>query len=286
MPEAQTSGVRSVAINDFDIELQLLIDAIYLKYHYDFRGYARASLKRRLRTAMGRFGCSTLSLLQDKVLHEPATFPLLLSYLTVQVSEMFRDPAYFQALRARVIPLLRTYPSLRVWVAGCSSGEEVYSLAILLREEGLLPRALIYATDINPQALEQAEAGVYAVDRVAGFSENYRKAGGRASLSEYYTAAYGRAVFDKSLRENVVFSDHSLATDSVFAEVQLVSCRNVLIYFDRALQDRAVGLFRDALVRRGFLGIGAKESLRFSVHTEAFDELVRHERIYQKRDEG
>jgi chemotaxis protein methyltransferase CheR len=273
-------------MNDFDIELQLLIDAIYLKYHYDFRGYARASLKRRLRMAMGRFGCDTLSRLQDKVLHEPATFPVLLGYLTVQVSEMFRDPVYFNALRARVVPLLRTYPSLRVWVAGCSTGEEVYSLAILLREEGLLARTLIYATDINAQALEQAEAGVYSVDRIAGFSDNYRKAGGHASLSDYYTAAYGRAVFDKSLRDNIVFSDHSLATDSVFAEVQLVSCRNVLIYFDRLLQDRAVGLFRDALVRRGFLGIGSKESLRFSGHMAAFDELVRDERIYQKRDDG
>jgi chemotaxis protein methyltransferase CheR len=279
-------GFRSVAINDFDIELQLLIDAIYLKYHYDFRGYARASLKRRLRTAMSRFGCDTLSRLQDKVLHEAATFPVLLGYLTVQVSEMFRDPAYFQTLRQSVVPLLRTYPSLRVWVAGCSSGEEVYSLAILLREEGLLARTLIYATDINAKALEQAEAGVYNVDRVAGFSENYRKAGGSASLSEYYTAAYGRAVFDKSLRENIVFSDHSLATDSVFAEVQLVSCRNVLIYFDRVLQDRAIGLFRDALVRRGFLGVGAKESLRFSAHAGSFDEVAPHERVYQKRDDG
>jgi chemotaxis protein methyltransferase CheR len=279
-------SVRSVAINDFDIELQLLIDAIYLKYHYDFRGYARASLKRRLRTAMGRFGCDTLSRLQDKVLHEPATFPALLGYLTVQVSDMFRDPVYFQTLRQKVVPLLRTYPSLRIWVAGCSSGEEVYSLAILLREEGLLERTLIYATDINAQALEIAEAGVYGVDRVAGFSDNYRRAGGSASLSEYYTAAYGRAVFDKSLRENMVFSDHSLATDSVFAEVQFVSCRNVLIYFDRGLQDRAVGLFRDALVRRGFLGVGSKESLRFSEHAGAFDEVVRNERIYQKRDQG
>jgi chemotaxis protein methyltransferase CheR len=278
--------VDAQGVNDFEIELQLLIDAIYLKYHYDFRGYARASLKRRLRIAMGRFGCDTLSRLQDKVLHEPETFPVLLGYLTVQVSEMFRDPVYFQALRARVVPLLRTYPSLRVWVAGCSTGEEVYSLAILLREEGLLARTLIYATDINAQALEQAEAGVYNVDRIAGFSDNYLKAGGHASLSDYYTAAYGRAVFDKSLRENIVFSDHSLATDSVFAEVQLVSCRNVLIYFDRILQDRAVGLFRDALVRRGFLGIGSKESLRFSEHVGAFDELVRNERIYQKRDEG
>jgi chemotaxis protein methyltransferase CheR len=285
MPPAKQS-VRALPINDFDIELQLLIDAIYLKYHYDFRGYARASLKRRLRTAMGRFGCETLSRLQDKVLHEPSTFPALLSYLTVQVSEMFRDPAYFDTLRKKVVPLLRTYPSLRVWVAGCSSGEEVYSMAILLREEGLLARTLIYATDINAQALEQAESGVYSVDRIAGFSDSYRRAGGRASLSEYYTAAYGRAVFDKSLRENIVFSDHSLATDSVFAEVQLVSCRNVLIYFDRVLQDRALGLFRDALVRRGFLGVGSKESLRFSQHAGAFDELDRQERIYQKRDEG
>lgn len=269
---------------NFDIELRLLLDAIYLKYHYDFRGYAGASLKRRLRTALGRFGCATLSQLQDKVLNEPATFPLLLDFLTVQVSEMFRDPAYFRALREQVVPLLRTYPSLRVWVAGCSTGEEAYSLAILLREEGLLERSLIYATDINGQALQRAEAGVYELERIAGFTENHRRSGGQTSLSDYYTAAYGRAVFDKSLRKNMVFSDHSLATDSVFAEVQLVSCRNVLIYFNRELQDRSIGLFREALCRRGFLGIGSKESLRFSLHAEAFDEIAPGERLYQKRD--
>lgn len=269
---------------NFDIELRLLLDAIYLKYHYDFRGYAGASLKRRLRTALGRFGCATLSQLQDKVLNEPATFPLLLDFLTVQVSEMFRDPAYFRALREQVVPLLRTYPSLRVWVAGCSTGEEAYSLAILLREEGLLERSLIYATDINGQALQRAEAGVYELERIAGFTENHRRSGGQTSLSDYYTAAYGRAVFDKSLRKNMVFSDHSLATDSVFAEVQLVSCRNVLIYFNRELQDRSLGLFRESLCRRGFLGIGSKESLRFSLHAEAFDELAPAERVYQKRD--
>ena len=223
---------------------------------------------------MTRFGCETLSQLQDRVLHEPTVFPALLDYLTVQVSEMFRDPAYFRSLRETVVPLLRTYPSLKVWVAGCSTGEEVYSLAILLREEGLLERTLIYATDINPQALQKAEAGVYDLDRIAGFTENHRKSGARSSLSDYYTAAYGRAVFDKSLKQHIVFSDHSLATDSVFAEVQLVSCRNVLIYFDRELQDRALGLFRDALCRKGFLGIGAKESLRFSAHADAFAELV------------
>ena len=271
---------------DGDIELQLLVEAIYLKYHYDFRAYARASLKRRLGTAMTRFGCDTLSQLQDRILHDPAAFPRLLEYLTVQVSDMFRDPSYFLSLRRVVLPLLRTYPSLKIWVAGCSAGEEVYSLAILLREEGLLARSIIYATDINATALQKAEAGVYELDRVAGFTDNHRRSGARSSLSDYYTAAYGNAVFDKSLRKHIVFSDHSLATDSVFAEVQLVSCRNVMIYFDRALQDRALGLFREALCRRGFLGIGPRESIRFSSHADAFDELVRDDRIYQKREEA
>ena len=270
--------------DEFEIELQLLVEAIYLKYHYDFRTYAKASLKRRMTTAMERFGCRSLSQLQDRVLHDPAVFAPLLEYLTVQVSDMFRDPSYFRSLRETVIPHLRTYPSLKVWVAGCSAGEEVYSLAILLREEGLLARTILYATDINGKALQKAEAGVYELDRVAGFTANHRKSGARSSLSDYYTAGYGSAVFDKSLRKNIVFSDHSLATDSVFAEVQLVSCRNVLIYFDRALQDRSLGLFAEALCRKGFLGLGSKESVRFSVHAERFDELVRDDRIYQKRD--
>lgn len=267
-----------------DIELDLLIEAIYHKYHYDFRQYAVASLKRRLGTAMIQLGCQTLSQLQHRVLHEPATFPELLDFLTVPVSALFRDPRYFRALRESVAPLLRTYPSLKIWVAGCSTGEEAYSLAILLREEGLLERTLIYATDINPRTLQKAEAGVYDVDRIASFTENHRQSGASRSLSDYYTAAYGKAVLDRSLRQHIVFSDHSLATDSVFAEVQLVSCRNVLIYFNRELQDRALGLFREALCRKGFLGIGAKESVRFSAHADAFATLVRDERIYQKRD--
>jgi chemotaxis protein methyltransferase CheR len=273
-----------MAVTDIDIELHLLIDAIYLKYHYDFRRYAAASLKRRLTAAMSRFRCATFSELQSRVLHDPAMFPALLDFLTVAVSEMFRDPNYFRSLRETVIPVLRTYPSLKIWVAGCSTGEEVYSLAILLREEGLLNRSLIYATDINPHLLQKATAGVYEVDRIAGFTQAHRKSGGNSSLSDYYTAAYGRAVFHKSLKEHIVFSDHSLATDSVFAEVQLVSCRNVLIYFNRDLQDRAIGLFRDALCRKGFLGVGSKETLRFSAHHDSFSELVREDRIYQKRD--
>ncbi len=265
-----------------DIEIRLLLEAIYLRFHYDFRSYSMASLKRRLEVALPKLGCETISGLQEKLLHEPAAFPELLQYLTVQVSDMFRDPSFFRALRERIVPVLQTYPSLKVWVAGCSTGEEVYSLSILLREEGLLDRTILYATDINPDALRRAEAGVFALDRIAAFTENHRLSGARCSLSEYYTAAYGAAVFDRSLRKRVVFSDHSLATDSVFAEVQLVSCRNVLIYFDRALQNRAIGLFKDALCRRGFLGLGMKETLQFTAHAGAFQDFSPSERWYQR----
>ena len=265
-----------------DLELELLVEAIYHSYHYDFRSYARASLRRRLQVAMQRFGCSSLSQLQGRVLHESEIFGELLEYLTVQVSDMFRDPSYFLALREKVVPLLRTYPSLKIWIAGCSTGEEAYSMAILLREEGLLDRSLIYATDINPNALRRAEAGIYDVAKVPDFTSNHRRSGGRSSLSDYYSAAYDRIILDKSLRKHIVFSDHSLATDSVFAEMQLVSCRNVLIYFDRALQSRALDLFYEALCRRGFLGIGLRESLRFSSHADAFTEFAREDRIYQK----
>lgn len=266
-----------------DIEMRLLLEAIFQKYHYDFRSYSAASLKRRLLQARERMGCRSLSMLQDKVLHDPAILPELLGFLTVQVSEMFRDPSYFRALREKVLPHLTTYPSIKVWVAGCSAGEELYSLAILFREEGLEKRTIFYATDINTDALKKAEAGVYELDRIKLFSENYRRAGGKSSLADYYTAAYGAAGFDKTLRKRAVFSDHSLVTDSVFAEVHLVSCRNVLIYFERPLQDRAIGLFKDSLVRSGFLGLGAKENLRFSEHVDAFTEFARDERIYRRK---
>ncbi|ESQ76157.1 protein-glutamate O-methyltransferase CheR [Asticcacaulis sp. AC402] len=267
-----------------DIEIRLLLEAIFQKYHYDFRGYAMASVKRRLNQARQKFGCATLSALQDRVLHEPELMTELLSFLTVQVSELFRDPQYFRTLREKVIPHLRTYPSLKVWIAGCSTGEELYSFAILFREEGLESRTLFYATDINPEALKKAEAGIYDLDRLKLFTENHRLSGGKSSLSDYYRTAYGAAVFDKSLRKNCVFSDHSLATDAVFAETHLCSCRNVLIYFDCALQDRAIGLFQSSLIRKGFLGLGAKETLRFSRRSEAFSEFARGERLYQKRD--
>lgn len=267
-----------------DIEIHLLLEALYRRYHYDFRHYARASIKRRLQQARQQLGLKSFSAMQDAVLHDPAMMPRLLDFLTVQVSEMFRDPGYFRAIREKVAPHLKTYPSLKVWIAGCSTGEELHSFAILFHEEGLLERTLFYATDINPSALEAARNGVYALDRIKAFTENHQKSGGRSSLSDYYTAAYGSAVFDKTLRSRVVFSDHSLVTDAVFTEAQLISCRNVLIYFDRPLQDRAIGLFHEALPRKGFLGLGAKESLRFSDHAGAFSEFVREEKIYQRRD--
>ena len=266
-----------------DIEIQLLLEALFQRYHYDFRHYARASVKRRLLQARQQLGFATISAMQESLLHDADTLPRLLNFLTVQVSEMFRDPSYFKALREKVLPHLRTYPSLKVWIAGCSNGEELYSLSILFREEGLDQRTLFYATDINPAALRAAEAGVYPLDQVRKFTENHQKSGGKTSLSDYYVADYGRAVFDKSLRARTVFSDHSLVTDAVFAEMHLISCRNVLIYFDRALQDRAIGLFHSALARKGFLGLGSKESLRFSEHADGFVDFVREEKIYQRR---
>ncbi len=266
----------------FDLELKLLLEAIYHRYHYDFRQYAVSSLRRRVRQAMTRFGCANVAELQHRLLHEPALFDQAMQYFTVQVSEMFRDPDYFRALREHAVPVLRTYPSIKIWVAGCSTGEEVWSLAILLHEEGLLDRTILYATDINPDALSRAEAGVFDIARMAQFSGNYLKAGGVASLSDYYSTAYNGALLDRRLKRSIVFADHSLATDHVFSEVHLVSCRNVLIYFNRSLQDRAVGLFRDALVHRGFLGLGSKESLQFGEHAQAFEACVRGQRLYRK----
>ncbi len=268
--------------SDADIELRLLMEAIYLKYSYDFRDYTGASQKRRVLYALDQFDLPSISALQDRVLREPAMFAQLLQYLTIPVSEMFRDPAYFLALRRQVVPVLATYPSLTVWVAGCSTGEEVFSLAILLREEGLLERTRIYATDINPASLEKARQGIFPLESIRNYTTNYQRGGGRKAFSDYYTAAYEAARFDASLCKDVIFADHSLATDSVFAETHLVSCRNVLIYFNRQLQDRALGLFHESLCHRGFLGLGAKESIDFSGYAQRFDALARAERIYRK----
>jgi chemotaxis protein methyltransferase CheR len=264
-------------------ERRELLEAIYDRFHYDFRQYSAASIRRRLAQASRVLGVSSLPALKARVIDDPAAFTTLLSYLTVQVSDLFRDPAYYRAFRERIVPVLRTYPSLKIWVAGCSAGEEVYSFAILLREEGLLERTILYATDISPEALRAAEAGIYPLERMRAFTQNHQASGAPCSLATYYTANYGSAVFDRSLRKNVVFADHSLATDAVFAETQVVSCRNVLIYFERALQERATALFRDSLCARGFLGLGSKESLRFTGQEPSFEVLMREERWYQRR---
>ncbi|MGF6524753.1 CheR family methyltransferase [Variovorax sp. PvP013] len=265
-----------------EIELRLLMEAIYLRYSYDFRDYTGASQKRRVTYALGQLGLVSVAELQDRVLRDPAVFAQLLQFLTIPVSEMFRDPAYFLALRRQVLPVLETYPSIKIWIAGCSTGEEAWSMAIMLREEGLLQRAQIYATDINPVSLEKARQGIFPLEAVRGYTTNYQRSGGRRSFSDYYTAAYDAARFDPSLCADVIFADHSLATDSVFAETQLVSCRNVLIYFNRTLQDRALGLFHESLCHRGFLGLGSKESIDFSAYAGRFGPLARDERIYRK----
>jgi len=268
--------------SDTDIELKMLMEAIYLKYSYDFRDYTGASQKRRVLHAMREMGCATISQLQSRVLHEPPAFSELLQFLTIPVTEMFRDPSYYAALREHVVPVLSTYPSLKIWVAGCSTGEEVFSLAILLKEEGLLERSMIYATDINPQSLEKAKKGVFALDSMRAYTENYQASGGKRAFSDYYTAAYNAALFDRSLSENVTFADHSLATDAVFAEMQFISCRNVMIYFKKRLQERALGLFHESLCHRGFLGLGNKESIDFSVYGPRFEAVVKRERLFRK----
>jgi chemotaxis protein methyltransferase CheR len=232
--------------------------------------------------ALREMDCATVSALQEKVIHDPAAFAQLLQYLTIPVTEMFRDPEYYAAVRTQVVPFLRTYPSLKIWVAGCSTGEEVYSLAILLHEEGLLERSLVYATDINPESLDAARRGVFPLDRMRLYTENYQKAGGTRAFSDYYTAAYGGARFDRALVENVTFADHSLATDSVFSETHFISCRNVMIYFNRRLQDRVLGLFHESLCHRGFLGMGSKESIEFSRYAERFEPLAKRERVFRK----
>jgi len=272
------SGVATL-----DIELRLLAEAVYLRYGHDFREYSGASFKRRMQYAIGQMNLPTVTALQERILHDPESFSQLLQYLTVPVSEMFRDPAYFLALRRHVVPVLRTYPSFKVWVAGCSTGQEAYSLAILLQEEGLLDRAIVYATDINPAALDKGRHGIYPLDTMQLYTANYQQAGGTESFSSYYTAGYGGALFDKKLRDAITFADHSLATDSVFSETQLVSCRNVLIYFNRKLQDRALGLFHDSLSHRGFLGLGSRESVDFSAWKDAFEPVAKAERLFRKK---
>jgi chemotaxis protein methyltransferase CheR len=265
-----------------EIELSLLLEGIYRKYGFDFREYAPASLRRRVWRRVHAEGLSTISALQDKLLHDPACMERLLLDLSINVTAMFRDPSFYVALREKVVPLLRTYPFTRTWVAGCSTGEEVYSLAILLQEEGVYDRTRIYATDINEAVLDRARSGVFPLDKMREYTQNYIKAGGKRAFSEYYLAKYDGAQFQRSLVENVVFAQHNLVSDRSFNEFHLIVCRNVMIYFDRVLQDHVHKLFYDSLVTFGVLGLGSKESINFSPYQDRFEELDAGERLYRK----
>ena len=264
------------------IEVQLLLEGIFRRYGFDFRSYAYSSIRRRLWKRIEALGLSTVSELQRRVLHEPATMEQLLLDLSVNVTAMFRDPSFYRAFRTEVVPLLRTYPFIRIWHAGCSTGEEVVSMAILLKEEGLYDRARIYATDINEVVLAKAQSGIFPIDRMQEYTENYIRAGGTRSFSEYYTARYDGALFDDALLERVVFSQHNLVTDRSFAECHVILCRNVLIYFDKELQNRVHDLFYDSLVHLGILGLGSKESLRFSRFEDCYEQLAPTEKLYRK----
>jgi chemotaxis protein methyltransferase CheR len=265
-----------------EIELALLLEGVYRRYGFDFREYAPASLRRRVWRRVHAEGLSTISALQDKLLHDSACMERLLLDLSINVTAMYRDPTFYVTFREKVVPLLRTYPFTRIWVAGCSTGEEVYSLAILLAEEGAYERTRIYATDINESVLDRARAGVFPLDKMREYTENYIKAGGRRAFSEYYLAKYDGAQFQRSLVENVVFAQHNLVSDRSFNEFNVVVCRNVMIYFDRALQDRVHRLFYESLTMFGVLALGAKESIKFSPFEDRFEDLDANERLYKK----
>ena len=264
------------------IEINLLIQAIYLKYGYDFRGYSEASRRRRILGRLSKSELSTISEMQHKLLYEPVFFEKLLLDLTVNVSEMFRDPLFFKAVRETVAPELRKLPFTKVWHAGCSRGEEVYSMAILLREEEILRTSTIYATDVNEAVLAEAKKGVFPIEKMKDYTRNYKMTGGRASFADYYTARYDHVIMDRGLKKNIVFSDHNLVTDGVFGEIDLIICRNVLIYFNRELQDRVFGLFSESLRTGGFLCLGSKETTMFSKHANHFESIAAKEKIYRK----
>jgi chemotaxis protein methyltransferase CheR len=264
------------------LELQLLLEGVYRQYGFDFREYAPASLKRRVWRRVQAEQAGTIAGLLERVLHDADVMERLLLDLSINVTSMFRDPTFYNAFRVQVVPLLKTYPFTRIWVAGCSTGEEVYSLAILLHEEAIYDRTRIYATDINEAVLERARGGVFPVDKMQEYTENYIRAGGKQSFSEYYLAKYEGALFDRKLTENVVWAPHNLVQDRSFNTFNVILCRNVMIYFDRALQTRVHQLFHDSLERFGILALGHKESIRFTGIENAYEELDTLERIYRK----
>lgn len=264
------------------LELELLLEAVFRHYGYDFRDYARTSIRRRVAKLVTEEGLRTISALQDRLLHDGACFERFLRGISVHVSAMFRDPHFFQAFRQHAVPMLRTYPFIRIWQAGCSLGEEAYSLAILLQEEGLYDRTLIYATDINDATLRQAREGIYPAELMQKYTHNYLASGGQRSFSEYYTARYEFAILRPTLQQNIVFSQHNLVSDGSFNEFNVVLCRNVMIYFNRALQERTHTLLHRSLTMFGILGLGSRESLRFMPQERFYAPIVAGERLYKR----
>lgn len=265
-----------------DIEIQLLLEGVFRCWGFDFRNYAPASLRRRIWNIVRSEQLTSISGLQEQVLHHPACLERFLHALCVNVTGIFRDPSFFLAFKEQVVPRLRTYPFIRIWHAGCATGEEVYSVAILLQEAGLYHRCRIYATDINEWALRQAKAGIFSLSLMQASTQNYFQAGGQQSFSEYYTAAYDQAIFSASLKRNIVFAQHNLATDGSFNEFNLILCRNVLIYFNPLLQARVHHLLYESLCRFGILGLGGQESLKLTFHEKDYKNLAGYEKLYQR----
>ena len=264
------------------LETDLLLEGIYRKYGYDFRNYSRASLQRRIKNQIEKLQLNNPCELLHLVINQEDQFAKLLSSMTINVTEMFRDPGFYRSFREKVVPELRSYPSLKIWHAGCSTGEEVYSMSILLKEADLYDKSQIYATDINQKVLSDAKKGIFPIESISQFSENYLASGGQRSLSDYYVSKYNRVIMDNSLKENIVFANHDLVTDQVFGEMQVIICRNVLIYFNQKLQNRVFSLFNDSLDRGGTLCLGTQESLRLYSNKQDFEKVDEKNKIYKK----
>lgn len=264
------------------IEIQLLLEGIYQHYGYDFRDYAPASLRRRIWNVIQTEKLQTISGLQERLLHNPISMEQFVLALSVNVTTMFRDPEFYLVFRKKVIPLLRTYPSIKIWHAGCATGEEVYSMAVLLEEEGLLNRCTIYATDINEEVVKKAKTGIFPLENMREYTVNYLQAGGTRAFSEYYTAGYGNAILRPSLSKNIVFAQHNLVSDSPFNQFHVIWCRNVTIYFNKKLQRRVYNLLYESLVTFGTLGLGSKETLKSSQHEGKFEILESGISLYRK----
>jgi len=266
-----------------ELEISSLLEVIYQKYGYDFRQYSEAHIRRRILNRMTISGLESISHMQSKVLNDETFMSSLLQDLSITVTEMFRDPGFYRSLRENVIPVLKTYPFIKIWHAGCSTGEEAYSMSIILQEEGLYDRTTIYATDFNQHVLDYAKQGIFSNRMMKEYTTNYQLSGGKESLSTYYTADDDNVIMNQLLKKNIVWANHNLVTDSVFAEVHLILCRNVLIYFDRNLQNNVQKLFYNSLIDGGILCLGSKESLRFSDYHEKYTELDKKQRIFKKK---